>query len=143
MNHSENKITMQNKSIKYLVILEIERLGFILNSSDSFLKSEEIMKKTFSLANKLEFKNMVELIPFFRFKNTIEYEIRGNVVYFPNVITCISNGLLTVSIVKIDLNTFNLEFFVKERENHSIVFDYEQLEDEFVEKFPNLDLIAN
>ena len=77
------------------------------------------------------------------------YTINGNLDYMGRGKMSVTNGAYTVSVVKIDVNTFCLKSFLKERESCSNVFDldanapYSDKLEKLIELFPHADLIAN
>lgn len=129
--------------IKYLIIVEIERTGFITEFKNTYeeasASAENLMNYTGGLDSETVKK---KVISFMRQRNYISYHINGNQLYFGKVRRSLSDGIITISIAEIDMKTFCLKTLIRERENHSIVFD-DEINDELLEKFPNIDLIAN
>jgi hypothetical protein len=129
---------------KYLIIAEIERKGFLLDSTDNLVEAGTFAELVFHLSDEFSIYEMhlVER----KLNYFASYNINGTEVYVGKSLRSISNGVYSVSILKIDPATFSLEIFIKERENHSTVFDYDVYPDEIdrlAEIFPNPDFIAN
>jgi hypothetical protein len=87
-------------------------------------------------------ENKERLINFMRNRNYTSYHINGNQPYCGKVKMSMTDFILTISILKINMKTFCLKTFISERENTSQVFDG-ILSDELLEKFPQIDLFAN
>lgn len=133
--------------MKYLIIVEIERTGFITEFKSSF-------KEAFDFSNKL-YLSLSELFPIDKREKIVDvlkergyasYKINGTELYFGKCKDQITDGILTVSVVEIDSNKFNLQMLIKERENSSLVFNYDEPTgkiDEIADKFPHLSIVAN
>jgi hypothetical protein len=133
---------MESKKI-YLIVVEIDRTGFITEFRTSFEEAESLSEELFNYVNMFEFKDREKIIPILKQRDYRTYQIKGNQIYFPCAKSSITDGFCTINVLEIDLNTFCLEKLIKERENHSMVFEIETFTEEFMEKFPKLDLIAN
>lgn len=130
--------------IQYLIVAEINRNGFVLELQNNYVEAELYIERIFNLSDEFGIFEMNKV------KNKLEYfasyQISGNELYLSKIKRSISNGVYTVSIVKIDLNNFCLKTFIKERENHSSVFTIEKYPkqlDKLAELFPNINLVAN
>lgn len=131
--------------IRYLVVAEIGNRGFILKTFSSKGLAEYYHQKMFDLKEEYSLEKIES-----KLKYISSYNINGNEVYIENVELTTSDGVYTVSVVKINLENFCLKSFVRERENHSTVFDYDTSTPEELEKFnkicdynPTGRLIAN
>lgn len=134
-------MNLKDNPIKFIVIAEIHRTGFITRYFSSFKKAESFAKKLFLLSDQFQFREMYKMEELLSQNDYTKFEIKGNQKYFPECKRCTTNGAYTVSVVAINMKTFCLETFIKERENNSSAFEY--LSDKFLEKFPHSDLIAN
>jgi hypothetical protein len=129
---------------RYIVVVEIENRGFIFDIFKELEKAKKQVDEVLKEAAKYSIYEMNEILGHFLFSISECYDIKGNQHYIGKCEVQVSNGVLTVSIIKID-NTFNLKHFMKERENHSIAisnkdeFKYDKL----LEVFPKIDLNAN
>jgi hypothetical protein len=128
---------------KYLILMELDREGFILDIVDFFEDAKWIVDEIFNLSEQVAYS---EIITKARIKPIASYEINGNELYTGRIQYGQSNGLLSVSVMKIDTDKFCIKSFISERRNHSSVFDYEKYEDELerlAEKFPKFQHGAN
>ncbi len=73
------------------------------------------------------------------------YKINGKCTWVGKFLEQISNGALTFSIIEIDHKTFTIEQFIRERENCSSVFDFDdpKWEKLFEENDNFIDMPAN
>ena len=132
------------KRIQYLIVAEINRMGFLLELQNNYVEAELYIEHIFNLSDEFsifEMNNVEKKLKYFA-----SYQISGNELYLNKIKRSISNGVYTVSIVKIELNNFCLKTFIKERENHSSVFTIEKYPkqlDKLAELFPNINLVAN
>lgn len=128
--------------IKYLIIAEIGRTGFITEFKNTLKEAELFAAKLKHIGNFDSYTETEKIINALKQRNYISYHINGNRLCFGKIKIAFSDGLYDVSVTEVDMKTFCLKTLIRERENHSIVFDGE-LSDEFLEKFPHPDLIAN
>lgn len=134
---------IEKSTTRYLIVAEIKTKGFVLKLYKNLADAKKNMEKTYALSLKYAFNEMYKIekeLDYFA-----SYEIKGNVLYLSNPIYGYSNGHYSVSVIKINLNHFCLKTFIRERENHSDVFDdcSDDRLDKLCELFPNIDLIAN
>lgn len=131
--------------VKYLIVVEIDRRGYILELVDDLDAGQRIIEDIFDISEVYTIYEMDKVAERLPYPCTATYEIKGNELYVGKGGTSTSNGVLTVTAVEIDTETFCLESFIRERENHSMVFGdcddskYEKL----LELFPHVDLCAN
>lgn len=128
--------------IKYLIIAEIDRTGFVTEFKNTFKEAELFAAKLKHIGDFDSYTETEKIITALKQRNYISYHINGNQLCFGNIKIAFSDGLYDVSVSEVDMKTFCLKTLIRERENHSIVFD-DELSDELIEKFPHLDLIAN
>lgn len=126
--------------IKYLIVAEIYKKGFILKIIDGKKEALSFLQKTSEISSCYSFAQMNKVEE--KLEYIASYKINGNTDYVGKYIKSISNGAYTVSVLQIDINTFCLKSFIRERENHSSVFELEQLSEEFSEHY-FFGLIAN
>lgn len=126
--------------LKYLIIAEIEKKGFILEFFNHIENAEAFARTTFDLRRGFAFNDMYRVEE--KLKYFATYRINGNQEYVGNVLRQLSNGAYSVSIIKINKREFCLKSFIKERENHSWVINFDKC-DKLIELFPHLNLIAN
>lgn len=126
----------------YIVVVEIKNIGFLSRILNDFTEAEHDMKSIFSLTLHFEFGKWKDIIDCLSdSKRYTKYQINGNQLYVGKSVAGESNGEVTTSILEIDTETFNLGMFIKERENHSNVFD--SFSDDFLDRFPRIDSEAN
>jgi len=137
--------------IAHLLIVEIERKGFLIEVCSDIEKAKQRLEELVELSVKYSFNEQHRAeqdLTYFA-----SYEIYGTEVYVGKSSHSISNGSYTVSIVEIDLDTFCVKTFIRERENHSCVLHRYTQEDvdrelysryeKLSELFPHLNTIAN
>jgi hypothetical protein len=128
--------------VAYIVVIEIKSIGFVSHIFNDFAQAEYEMKSTFSLTDHFEFGKWKDIIDCLSdSKAYTKYHINGNQGYVGKSKTSISNGDVTASVLKVDSQEFNLKMFIKERENHSNVFN--EFSQEFLDRFPRIDTEAN
>lgn len=136
------KMALNNmKSTQYLIIAEIKNKGFVMRAMADEVEAKTYSDKLLKLSSGYQFDGMFDVLKKINFITT--YTIKGNQVYTGKTHLSVSDESYTVSVLKIDVNTFCLKTFIKERENHSIVFDHKELTGEFLDNFPNHSMIAN
>ena len=134
---------MPLSKIKNLIIVEIERTGFITEFCDTYEEASTRAENLMNTAGNLDTEEKKErVISFLRNRNYTSYHINGNHIWCGKYRQCLSDGILSISVLEVDMKFFCLKTFIRERENHSEVFDG-ILSDELLEKFPQIDLIAN
>lgn len=128
--------------IGYIVVIEIKSIGFVSKILNEFAEAEYEMKSTFSLTNHFAFgkwKDIIDCLTDCKFYT--KYHIKGNELYIGKIEWSVSNGDVTASVLKVNTEEFDLKMFIKERENHSNVFD--KFGEDFLERFPRIDTNAN
>ena len=136
-------LTESNK-IKYLIIAELDQCGFLLQFMDDCEEAKLYADIIFNASMNYPYSEMYiveDELDYFA-----SYTINGNELYIGNFIYGHSNGAYTVSVMKIDMDKFCLKVFIKERENHSTVFDYIENQEKFeriLETFPDFGFYAN
>lgn len=134
----------KEKCIKYLILAEIEKKGFLIKFIDNYEEAEKFASITFDLSDEFQFSEMskVEMkLTFFA-----SYQVNGSEVHIGWCKKGITNGAYSVSVIEIDMNNFNLNQFILERINHSTVFSYEIYNcelDRILDLFPRPDFMAN
>ncbi len=136
-----------NKHREYLIIAEVGRNGFVLGSRKKYYEAVSLAN------NHLLFGEIFHWPANDKIKEQMEsrkyksYQIKGNQLYFDNFLWVNSDGHFSICIIKTEVNKFCLQTFIRERENHSIVFGNEVCTDkrrrDFFDKFPRLSLISN
>ena len=122
---------------KYLIIAEFESQGFVLGIADSEQIAEKHVTRLSNIIDEYPFGEHTKIIS--KLEYIASYNIKGNQTFLESSMICSSNGSSSIYVVKINMNTFSLKSFIKERENLSSVFDYD-LKDKEQEK--KLDKIA-
>lgn len=131
------------ESDKYLIIFEIERIGFIIDSKINFEVSKSIADRLFDLYGKLSY---TDFLAFLNKSNISSYSINGNIICAGKIDYGHCDGIAMVSVVMIESKGFCLKTFIKERQNYSLVFSFDDYEEELermAEKFPKLNIVAN
>ena len=146
MQHPKKEIKTQAE-VEYLVVVEVERDGFIVKSYKTLEKAKKTSEYLHLTAEHLG-TNTDEKVKFLigSFNNSgfNPYKIFGTEIYYRSlsVIEEISDGVISISILKIDPDKFCVKTFVKERQNCSSVFT--ELPEKYQEnKFPFHYTIAN
>jgi hypothetical protein len=130
--------------MNYIIIIEIENLGFVFKSK---LSQDEIM----TYINEIFFQYQnYEVEKIHTIKNLIlidHYTINGNQLYIRKCEKGITNGFISASLILLTPN-FCLKSLIKERENYSIPFDIEDDAtadkiEKLIELFPKQVLSAN
>lgn len=132
------QIALNNiQPIKYLFVIEIENKGFIIEQMDDEKGAEIRYKRILEILNQHPYSKYYNILQ--NPKNIASYTIKGNQNNLTDVFLSSSIGTCTISVIKIDTNTFSLKSFIKKRENnpvfvvkknHSLVFDKCDIEDE-------------
>lgn len=134
---------------KYIVIAEGQKNGFVIGCYFSKLIAEGMASKIFSLSKQFNTSDDDSIIHVLEERGHRAYKINGCVEYCNKCYYCESNGSFTVSIFEIkSFSDLSLDMFIKERENHSDVYDLSKLSDEDYQKWKNIidcntSLIAN
>ncbi len=114
----------------YLICFEVDRNGFIL---EAFSDLELAMKVASTIFNRMDATYMVkdqeegslELLDW-----KIKYRINGNMSYCDcrsQITGGYSNGAMTYWIIDTKKENFDLQMFIRERENSSYALDIEEL----------------
>lgn len=131
------------KPKQYMILVENKNKGFILKFMDDEEEVKIYCNQLFNLSREYPFGEMEEVIN--KFDCIASYVVNGNQIYTLKSITCSiagsSDGDYSVSAIKIDINIFCLKTFIRERENHSTVFNNYDFEDE--NQVDKIDKIAN
>lgn len=128
--------------MNYLIVIEIEELGFVYASpveaekiidqlNEIFLVNQEY---NFSMMDKIENLKLIE-----------KYNIKGNQLFFNKNILGMGNGFASIYLIEVN-SKFCLKSFIKERENSSIPFDDDNFIDEYysiLENYPDKIILAN
>jgi hypothetical protein len=134
----------------YLIVVEIERKGFLIDIVKSKAQSEVIAEKLVEISVSYPFADMYKVeqeLTYFA-----SYTMNGTQVYLGKFIYHCSNGSYSVSTLQIDLNTFCVQTFIRERENQSSVLakyacdendETDPRYDRLLDLFPNLYTLAN
>jgi hypothetical protein len=126
-----------------LILIEIDKYGFIVTVKNNFDEAKLLVDKLFKLSDKLSYDEIIEMITP---KSIAYYKINGNQDYAGRVTYGFSNGLYSVSLIKIDPQIFCIKTFIKERQNYSSVFNYKLYDkelDRMAELFPRFNDGAN
>ena len=134
------------KHIKYLITAQIHKKEFLLEIKSNFKEAEKLMEAVFTHSSKFPPNEVHEIEN--KLKYFASYIIREIDCEVQGTETSKSYDGFTVSVIKIDMRTFCLKTFIKERENSALVFDFESYDPEykldgFMDLFPDADLIAN
>ncbi len=134
----------EEKNIKYLILAEIEKKGFLVKFMDEYDEAKKYADEIFELSYEFQFREMRNVEQ--RLTYFASYQVYGNNVYIGKIKSAVSNGAYSVNVMEIDMNNFQLNTFIKERENNSSVFPfpmYEDKIDKILELFPQPDFLAN
>lgn len=134
----------------YLIVVEIERKGFLIDIVKSKAQAEVIAERLVEISVSYPFADMYKVeqeLTYFA-----SYTMNGTQVYLGKFIYHCSNGSYSVSTLQIDLNTFCVQTFIRERENQSCVLakyawnendETDPRYDRLLDLFPNLHTLAN
>lgn len=135
----------QEDSLRYLIVVEIERKGFLVDIVKGEMVANERIDSLVILSNDLTIYEMDKMIG--RFEYFGSYTINGSDSGLSNFRTAMTNGVLTVAAVPIDLATFCAKTFIREREYYSDAIEFSDYPDEVAERlltmFPHFSSIAN
>ncbi len=132
----------KNSQKKFLIVAELDRKGFMLKIEDSLKKAMAFSERTFMLSKEFCYDDMYKIE--YKLNPFAKYEVSGNVMCLSKFKSSTTNGFYSVTVVEIELK--NLKMFIRERENLSIVFDYDLYDEEIsrlIELFPAFDMFAN
>ena len=134
---------MNKENKKYLIIAEIIDRGYVLGYVHTLEVAETILKNVFAYSDWYSFCDMYRVAEHLKF--SVSYKMNGNYLFMtPPHGNC--NGALSVYRIEIDLDTFSLSSFIRERENISEVFSdelYRDQIDRMFELFPWFCWFAN
>lgn len=103
-------------SIKYLVVAEIEHTGFILTMFSSKEVADCYHQKMYDLHEEYPLDQIKH-----KLKYIASYKINGNEIFLENTEIITTTGLYTVCVVKINMESFCLKSFIKDRKKRCII----------------------
>lgn len=133
--------------LKYLVTLEVELTGFIVDFFDTEVEAELCQEKLLAFESQYAFRDMYKVAE--DFKGYIrKYNIPEQNRYTCKFYRCISNGSLTINFVKIDTRNFNIDMYIASRQGAVPAIDitdeeYEIIFERINDYFPNFYISAN
>ena len=122
-------------NFKYLIIVEANKFGFISQYLKSKSQAEEKCRRIFDVHWGEPLGQCEQTIEVVTQNNFKKYSINSKKVNFGKTELYLSDGFVTCNVIKIDLNTFNLEAFIKERESNLTAF--EEVSYGFAKVFPD------
>jgi len=128
---------------KFIIIFELDRLGFVFGIFDILEDAKSIVDKIFDHSNRAPFE---ETFIKHKSKAIASYSIKGNEIHNIKSEYGHFGGSFNIAVIKIGSKNNSLRTFIKERENYSWVFNFDDYEEEFErlsELFPSLDIGAN
>ncbi len=126
-----------------MVVCEWEREGFVMAMFNDLEEAKKLAMEVFDMSYRL---NAIDYLAYLELRIPVRYHINGNELFYLDGSYGACNGFVTTSVLTIDTQTFCLKTFLKTRENHSSVFEYEdepEKLDLLVEKFPKFCACAN
>ncbi|MBK7030787.1 MAG: hypothetical protein IPH45_16955 [Bacteroidales bacterium] len=129
--------------IRYMVVCEWEREGFVLAMLNNLDEAERLAMEVFDMSNSL---NADDYLAYLELRVPVRYHINGNMFYCLVGSGGSCDGFVTTIALTIDTQTFCLKTFLKTRENHSTVFEYDdepEKLDFLAAKFPKFCACAN
>ena len=116
----------------YLICFEIDRSGFILEGFRDLEMAMEVAEKVFlKINNSIMVKDQeggaMEMMEW-----VISYRIKGNMSYHWSksaIGSSSSNGVMSYYIIDSEKEDFDLQLFIRERENSSWVFSLDDVEE--------------
>lgn len=130
---------------KYLILLEIEKSGYIIGITKNLPEAKALMKSVNKISDEYDINEMYRVASKVHYSSS--YNIKGNLDYCGKSKYQISNGVLSIYILELD-DTFSLKSFIQERINTSWAInpannhEYEKF-DELLELFPHFNAYAN
>lgn len=128
---------------KFIIISELDRFGFVFGILDNLEDAKSIVDKIFDHSSLAPFEETFTML---KRKAIASYSINGNEIHNIKSEYGHFGGSFNIAVIKIGSNINSLRIFIKERENYSWVFDFDDYENEFerlAELFPSLDIGAN
>jgi len=116
----------------YLICFEVERSGFILEGFRDLGMAKEVAEKLFLMINNSYMVVNQELGAMEMMEWKMSYRIKGNMSYISGsagIRMYTSNGAMTYYIIDTELGNFDLQMFIRERENSSYPLSLEELVD--------------
>lgn len=136
-----------NHQREYLVIVEVEQMGFVVGFKRKYWDAVTLAKSILAIRDVFGWNEADKLQNQLISSGYKPYSIKGNQLYFEKFVWVTTDGQCSVCLVKTYSNKFCLQTFIRERENHSIIFDKEvrwnKATKEFFDKFSEPSLIAN
>jgi hypothetical protein len=127
----------------YLVISEIGKMGFIIGFIDGYEKAKAKVKEIVEISAPLTHDKIIELL---KEMSIATYVMNGNEGDNYKVLYGNTDGYFSTWMDKVDKKSFCIKTFIKGRENFSLVFGFEEYEEELdrlAEIFPMIDIVAN
>lgn len=130
-------IVKSTKQTQFLVVLEIKNKGFILKFTDDKGKANKYQKQVFKTLDSQPIEEYYSIVR--RSGFITSYQLSDESVSIIDTFKVLKNSMCTVSVLKIDVNTFSLKAFIKKRVNkpvvvvkksHSRVFEKYDIEEE-------------
>jgi hypothetical protein len=128
---------------KYIIISELDRLGYVFGIMDNLENAKSVVDKLFDDSRLAPFEETWSKL---KYKAIASYSINGNEIHNIKSEYGHFGGSFNIAVIKIGSNINCLRTFIKERENYSWVFEFDDYGDEFerlAELFPSLDIGAN
>lgn len=130
-----------NKHRRYLVIAEVERIGFVAGCLKKYRSAVELANQLLLYGELFQWSESEKIIAQLRNQRFKEYSIKGNQIYFDKGIYGSTDGKYSVSVIPTNVIEFSISTFIRERENYSIVFNSELHWDKrfskYFENFPS------
>lgn len=130
-----------NENRQYLVIAEVERIGFVAGCFKRYRSAVELANQLLLYSELFQWRESEKIIVQLRNQRFKEYLIKGNQIYFDKGIYGSTDRNYSVSVLPIKVKESAISTFIRERENYSIVFSPEQHWDKkwskYFEDFPS------
>lgn len=127
------------KKPRYIIVVELSKIaGFIVGYELSIEKSKLMMHELLDKYCNSKDEEIIKSIP-----HLFQYELYPNSLYLDKCKYCSSNGHLSLSVVEVDSQTFNPNWFIKERQNCPYLPSLFKEESRFAELFEETAFFIN
>ena len=132
---------------KFLITLEIEQCGFVVDFFDTEVEAELCMEKIIEIESKFSFHDMHKVAD--EFKNYLKkYSIPATNPYTCKFYRSTTNGSLTINIIKINPQYFNIDLYAADRTTSASAIDllddkYAIISERISDYFPSFFISAN
>lgn len=124
-----------NKNRKHLIIVEIERTGFIVAIKTKYREATKIVDKLTQELDVFGWDEQEMIREFLFLRGYTMYTINGNMLYSGRSIYFSSNGRLSIMAIPIKFSSMCVDMFIRERENSSVLCPYDACRHNLFKKY--------